>query len=237
MITRRALLSAAAPMVAAGRKRKRRTWPVGWQQNLFPLVIVTAGPGFQGVFGYDPGPGPGNLVFSDTSHGGTDPYGNAFLGGQANYFNAGAGYVAVNINSGTITFYSAATEAGPWAAGASISGFASPGGIGQVQLILQQSANAAFLDNADLHISTIGRGLQVAEGANARMGTGTLASGTVTIANTSVTANTRAFITMRTHGPNSGFVSVAVNPGVGFTVSSSNAADGNSFNWLLVEAL
>lgn len=82
---------------------------------------------------------------------------------------------------------------------------------------------------------TAGEGLRIKEGTNSRMGTGTLASGTATIANTSVTANTRVFVTMRTHGPNSGFVSVSVNAGVGFTVSSSNASDGNTFNWLLIE--
>jgi len=110
------------------------------------------------------------------------------------------------------------------------------GGVSAIDAsFLHPSANLLQILTADLDIATAGRGLQIAEGANARMGTGTMAAGTVTIANTSVTANTRVFITMRTHGANSGFVSVAVTAGVSFTVSSSNAADANSFNWLLIE--
>src|SRR6056297_1123016 len=46
------------------------------------------------------------------------------------------------------------------------------------------------ITDGDLIIATAGKGLQIKEGSNARMGTGTLVAGTLTVANTSVTANT-----------------------------------------------
>lgn len=44
-------------------------------------------------------------------------------------------------------------------------------------------------------ISTAGKGLEVKEGANAKQGTATLVLGTVTVSNTSVTANSRIIVT------------------------------------------
>lgn len=46
----------------------------------------------------------------------------------------------------------------------------------------------------DVDISTAGKGLKVAEGSNAKQGTATLVAGTVTVSNTSVTANSRIFL-------------------------------------------
>jgi hypothetical protein len=46
----------------------------------------------------------------------------------------------------------------------------------------------------DIDVSTAGKGLRVAEGSNAKQGTATLVAGTVTVANTSVTANSRIFL-------------------------------------------
>lgn len=86
---------------------------MGWQQNIFPLLIFTATGGFTGEFGYSPGPGFGNLFSSDTVAAGIDPYGNAYLAGKTAYFG---GTQAVNLNGDTITFYTAAGAGGPWAA-------------------------------------------------------------------------------------------------------------------------
>lgn len=43
----------------------------------------------------------------------------------------------------------------------------------------------------NIDVSTAGSGLRVAEGANAKQGTAVLAAGTVTVADTAVTANSR----------------------------------------------
>ena len=47
----------------------------------------------------------------------------------------------------------------------------------------------------NLVANTAGGGLRVAEGANAKQGVATLVAGTVTVANTSVTATSRIFLT------------------------------------------
>lgn len=56
------------------------------------------------------------------------------------------------------------------------------------------SAGLLGVNVADFQVHTAGRGLRVAEGSNAKQGTATLSSGTVTVANTSVTANSRIFL-------------------------------------------
>lgn len=78
----------------------------------------------------------------------------------------------------------------------------------------------------------------VIEGANARMGTATLAAGTATVANTSVTANTRIWLSAQTNGasgtPGALRVSARV-AGTSFTITSSSATDTSIVAYLLVE--
>jgi hypothetical protein len=64
------------------------------------------------------------------------------------------------------------------------------------------------------------------EGANAKQGVATLAAGTVTVANTSVTVSSRIFLTTNTVGGTAGFLVVSARvAGTSFTILSSNAAD------------
>jgi len=91
--------------------------------------------------------------------------------------------------------------------------------------------------NGNISMGTAGNGLQIKEGANARMGQSVLAAGTIIVVNTSVTANTRSFISRELTGGTNGNLSVAMNPGVGFTINSDNAADTSTINWLLIEKL
>lgn len=78
----------------------------------------------------------------------------------------------------------------------------------------------------NLDISTTARGLRVAEGTNAKQGIATLVAGTVTVANTSVTANSRIILTTQTPGGTAGFLVVSARvAGTSFTILSSNAAD------------
>ena len=75
-------------------------------------------------------------------------------------------------------------------------------------------------------------------GSNARVGTGTLVLGTLAVANTSVTANSLIFLTCTGGGTIAriGIIYVSsVTPGTGFTVTSRNFSDNNSFNYLIVE--
>lgn len=89
----------------------------------------------------------------------------------------------------------------------------------------------------NIFVGTAGNGLIIKSGSNARIGTGTLTGGTVTIANTSVTANTRVFLQDTSSSiTNVGTLTVVTTAGTGFVVTSTIALDASTFNWLLVES-
>lgn len=94
------------------------------------------------------------------------------------------------------------------------------------------------ITSGNLLVNTVGKGLIIKSGSNARIGTGTLTAGTVTIANTSVTANTRVFLQDTTSGglTNVGVLTAVTTAGTGFVVTSTLALDTSTFNWMLVES-
>ena len=74
-----------------------------------------------GLFFYSGTPASGNLVASISNVSGTDAYGNAYLAGVTSYTAAaGIGFVAAAESLGAITYYTAATMAGPWTSQGSI---------------------------------------------------------------------------------------------------------------------
>jgi hypothetical protein len=100
----------------------------------------------------------------------------------------------------------------------------------------RSAANTLSLTTANLRIATAGRGLQVAEGANAKMGTAVLVAGTVTVATTAVTANSRIYLTSQVDGGTPGFQRVSARvAATSFTITSSNAADTSTVAWMIVE--
>lgn len=85
-------------------------------------------------------------------------------------------------------------------------------------------------------VSTAGFGLQVKEGSNCKQGTAALVAGTVTVANTSVTANSRILLTTQTPGGTAGFLVVSARvAGTSFTILSSNAADTSTVAYEIFE--
>lgn len=92
----------------------------------------------------------------------------------------------------------------------------------------------------DVTINSAGKGIKIAEGSNARMGSATLVAGTVTVSNTSITANTRVFLSINGVGvlANLG-VPYEDTPsrvaGTSFSLKSSNVLDTSTITWLLVE--
>jgi hypothetical protein len=72
---------------------------------------------------------------------------------------------------------------------------------------------------------TAGDGLQVKEGSNAKQGTATLSSGAVTVSNTSVTANSRIFLTAEDNNSTGALRVSARTAGTSFTITSSNGSD------------
>lgn len=88
-----------------------------------------------------------------------------------------------------------------------------------------------------IYASSIGGGVQIREGSNARMGTGVLTLGTVNISNSTITAFTRIFVSDA--GGNIGSLgalySTVTQIGSSFTVASSSPTDVSNFNWMMVE--
>lgn len=89
----------------------------------------------------------------------------------------------------------------------------------------------------DFRLTTAGKGLQLKEGSNARMGTLTLNGATpVVVANTSVTADTRIFLTAQAPGgtPSGIYYVSARTPATSFSVTSV-ALDTSTVAYLLIE--
>lgn len=104
--------------------------------------------------------------------------------------------------------------------------------------LVRDAANHLQLVTADLDIFTVGRGLQIAEGTNGRMGRVQLVSGAATVANTSVTAATEIFLSNQLNSGigTPGFLRVSARTaGTSFTITSSSSSDTSTIAWLLVE--
>jgi len=110
-------------------------------------------------------------------------------------------------------------------------------GVGATPLKI--SASNVNLINSNLIIETAGKGIQIKEGVNARMGQSTLGpGGRVTVANTSVTANSRIQLTPQANTGGGTFGSVYVFTrvaGVSFTIRSTSATDRRPVAWQIFE--
>lgn len=102
----------------------------------------------------------------------------------------------------------------------------------------------ATLTNGNLILGTAGKGFTLKSGANARIGQSTLILGTLAVANTSVTANTRVLMTRTNINASTamGFLEAVVAAGVGFTITAYDATatpetgDLSTVDWILVES-
>ena len=85
-------------------------------------------------------------------------------------------------------------------------------------------------------VLTAGQGLKVAEGSNAKQGTAALTAGSVVVANTSVTASSRIFLTSNADGGTPGFVRVSARTaGTSFTITSSSGTDTSTIAYEIFE--
>lgn len=111
-----------------------------------------------------------------------------------------------------------------------------PGTVTRDVTLSRTAANQLSVATADLRVATAGRGLMVAEGTNAKSGAIALIAGTITVANTSVTATSRIQVTSQADGGTPGFLRVnARTPGTSFTITSSSVTDTSTVAWFLVE--
>lgn len=83
---------------------------------------------------------------------------------------------------------------------------------------------------------TAGAGLSIKEGSNCKQGVATMVAGTVTVANTSVTASSRIFLTPQNASGTAGSVSITARvAATSFTIGSTNILDTRDVAYLLME--
>lgn len=134
----------------------------------------------------------------------------------------GAGAVASGTGSFAIGGFSAASEEGSFC-------FSGQGGTaaldtGPNQFVCNFSGGY-FFTGGSFNVNSVGTGLAVAEGSNAKQGIVTLAAGIGVVANTSVTANSRIFYNGQDTNV-TGFLRITARTiGSGFTITSSVLTD------------
>jgi len=108
-------------------------------------------------------------------------------------------------------------------------------GAGGNAVNLYRSTARLATDN-NFAINAVGKGLQVKEGSNAKMGTAVLVGGTLVVNTTAVTASSRIFLTCNTPGGTPGFLRVSARTaGTSFTILSSSGTDTSTVAWFIVE--
>jgi len=111
-----------------------------------------------------------------------------------------------------------------------------PGSSGADTVLGRTAAGVLSLSSGSLDVSGAGQGLRVGEAANGKQGTGVLVAGSLVVANTSVTANSRILLTSQADGGAPGFLRVSARTaGVSFTVTSSSGTDTSTFAYEIFE--
>lgn len=110
-------------------------------------------------------------------------------------------------------------------------------GAGATDVRQKRSGNGILqLAVGSFDIFGTGSGYQVKEGVNSKQGIATLVAGTVTVATTAVTANSRIMLTPQTSGGTPGFVGISARvAGTSFTITSSNAGDTSTVAYQVFE--
>lgn len=156
------------------------------------------------------------------------------IAGQVSGYNAG-GTADIFITNGGLR--NGTILAGGWSTGSApivLNNRAIIDGIWDVNYLFDLDAQIG----GNFIAKTIGAGVKVAEGLNAKQGVATLVAGTVVVANTSVTATSRIHITPQTLGtvtiPSACGVS-ARTPGTSFTILASQSNDTSIVTWEMFE--
>jgi hypothetical protein len=103
-------------------------------------------------------------------------------------------------------------------------------------MLYSGEASYRFLSGS-INVATAGKGLAVAEGSNAKQGvSGAMSGGSVVVANTSITANSRLFLTRQGGGINPGAVyELTRTAGTSFTIASTNPSDTGTVAYEIFE--
>lgn len=100
------------------------------------------------------------------------------------------------------------------------------------------NSSGVDVSTGNITVSSAGKGLVIKGGANSRIGTATLSGGTVTVSNTTITANTRIFVTVQSLGTVTTMKAVGVTArvnGTSFTITSADNTDTSVVAWQLIE--
>ena len=92
--------------------------------------------------------------------------------------------------------------------------------------------------DGQVNIGTAGQTLAVQGGAATDfIGRDILVGGTVTVAHTNITAHDKIFLSVELPGGTQGFLSYAINAGVDFTITSTNALDTSTVAYFIVRQI
>lgn len=164
--------------------------------------------------------------------------------GMLNITNA----VATTQNPGTVSQQEAAATNGAYAV--FVSGDSSarwtlradgrmawgPGNSAADTTLARSAVGVLAVTTGSFDVATAGQGYRTAEGSNAKQGTATLTAGSVVVANTSVTATSRIFLTSQADGGTPGFLRVSTRTaGTSFTITSSSGTDTSTVAYEIFE--
>ncbi|MFJ6559985.1 glycosyl hydrolase family 28-related protein [Streptomyces sp. NPDC091412] len=120
--------------------------------------------------------------------------------------------------------------------GVVLSGYTYLGNSLEVANDIYVDAGGVYVSGGDLVASSAGKTLRIKEGANAKMGTATLAAGIVTVPTTAVTATSRIQLTTQSPGGTVGTPYVnARTAGTSFQIKSTSSTDTSVVGWLIVD--
>lgn len=103
-------------------------------------------------------------------------------------------------------------------------------------LCSDDSSIAMDWTDGNISLQTVGKGLEIKEGSNARMGVATLVGGSAVVSNNTITANTRIFLTSQNVSGTPGYIYVSARTAsTSFTITSASALDTSTVAYLLME--
>lgn len=98
-------------------------------------------------------------------------------------------------------------------------------------------ANSVWKLFGSQSFATVGKGITYKSGTGQRAGNATLAGGTVTVTNTSVTANTVITLSRKTAGGTIGDLTYTLSAGTSFTINSASGTDTSVVSYHMVEVV
>ena len=114
--------------------------------------------------------------------------------------------------------------------------FIAPGSI-EATTTLTATLGDITATDGNLVLGTAGNKIEIADGADASIGTATLVAGTVTVSTTAITASSKVFVTVAALGtvaaPQAMLVDAIV-AGTSFDITSADATDTSDVNWLII---